>query len=155
MKKYAVKFIPSTADSFDEHLQRMLQRGTWATHLEIFATASLLQIPIYIASQRSKTMVYYWEIYSPQSCNSVQYCSLKEHGLGHIELAHVQRCHYITVKTNSGSQPEHPPPLEGTETYHPLNNDYIIYLFHLCFSLFHTCCPISVRVAFGCQPSCD
>ena len=118
-KDVFVKFILSTADSSDKHLQRILQRGTWATHLKIFATTSLLQIPIYIATQRSKTMVYYWEIYSPQTCNSVQHCSLKEHGLGHIELAHVQRCHYVTVKTNNGSQPKLPPRLEGTEIYHP------------------------------------
>ena len=95
----------------------MLQKGTWATHLEIFATPSLLQIPIYIASQRSKTMVYYWEMYSPQSCNSVQYRSLKEHGLGHIELAHVEMPLYNSE--DSGSQPKHPPLLERTETYHP------------------------------------
>lgn len=113
-----MKFIPSTADSFDKHLQRMQQKGTWATHMEIFATASLLQIPIYIATQKSKTMVYYWEMYSPQSCNSVPQCSLKKQGLGHIELAHLQRCHYVTVKMNDGTQPKHPPRLEGTETYH-------------------------------------
>ena len=85
--------------------------------LGVFATASLLQIPIYIATQRSQTVVYYWEMYHPQSCNSTQHCSLKEHGLRHIELAHVQRCHYETVKMNDGSQPKHPPQL-NSPSYH-------------------------------------
>ena len=40
-KDVFVTFTPSTAESFDKHLQRMQLRGTWATHLEIFAVASL------------------------------------------------------------------------------------------------------------------
>ena len=36
------KFTPSTTESFDKHLQGMQMKGTWATHLEIFAAASLL-----------------------------------------------------------------------------------------------------------------
>ena len=91
-------FIPSTAESLDEHLQRMQLRCTWATHLKIFAAASLRQIPIYITTQRSKTMVYHWEIYNPQSSTSLQHCTIGDHGLRHLELAHVQRCHYETVK---------------------------------------------------------
>lgn len=50
-KDVFVKFIPSTAESIDKHLQRMQQKGTWATHLEIFAATSLLQIPIYVAAK--------------------------------------------------------------------------------------------------------
>ena len=116
-KDIFAKFIPSTVDCIDNHLQRMQRWGTWATHLEIFAAASFFQIPIYVATQRSKTMVYYWEIYNPQSCNSIQCHFLKELCLRHIELAHVQRCHYETVKMNNGSQPKHPPRLE-TPSYH-------------------------------------
>ena len=114
-------------DSFDKHLQRMQQRGRWATHLEIFTAASLLQIPMYIDTQRSKTMVYYWELYNPQSCSSAPCCYLKEHCLlRRIELAHVQSCHYETVNMNDRTQAKHPPRLE-TSTYH--TGIMISYLF--------------------------
>ena len=72
-KDVFVKFTPSTTESFDKHLQGMEMKGTWAIYLEIFAAASLLQIPIYVATQRSKTMVYYWEVYNSQCYTSLQH----------------------------------------------------------------------------------
>ena len=117
-KDVFVKFVPSTAESIDKHLHRMQERGTWATLLKIIASASLLLIPIYIATQRSQTMEYYWEMHNPQSCSSsIQHCSLKEHSLRHIKLAHVSRCHYETVKINDGSLPKHSPSPHSLPVY--------------------------------------
>lgn len=72
-KKLLKKVLTSSAHQqlffLDEHLREVC-------HLEIFAAASLLQ---YI-----KSLTYYWELYYPQSCLHWN--------------AHVQRCHYETVK---------------------------------------------------------
>ena len=64
------KFCPSTATSLDEHLSQMQHKSVWATHLEVFAVASLIQIPVYVRTQRSKSLTCYWELYTPQSCAS-------------------------------------------------------------------------------------
>ena len=124
MRDILVQFISTNKDSLAHQQASLLTntyknatKGCWATHLEIFSVASLLQIPIYISTQRSKTLEYYLEMYSPQSCHSFPlHCSLDEHGLRHLKLAHIQRCHYETVKMIDGSQPENPPTL--------INNSY-------------------------------
>ena len=86
-KDVFVKFVPLTAESIDKHLQRMRERYVGYPS----GDHCFCQIPIYIDTQRSKTMEYYWEMHNPQSCSSIQHCSLKEHtcSLTHIELMEI------------------------------------------------------------------
>ena len=62
-------------------------KGTWATHLEPSPDS-------YMSLHKE---VKQW---CAQCCTSLQHFSFKNHGLRHLELAHVQRCPYETVKTN-------------------------------------------------------
>ena len=47
----------------------------------------MLAIPVYVTTQ---VLVYYWEMYSPQSFHSLPVNYSLEHSLGHLELDHVQ-----------------------------------------------------------------
>ena len=104
-KEVFERFCPSDTVSLDEHLQRMQQVGIWVTHLEIHAVASLLQIPVYICTQRSKSLYYYWELYKPKNCTSPpkQEDTLFQGQLAqaHLEIAHVKRCHYEVAELST------------------------------------------------------
>ena len=105
------KFLFSTLP-LKGHLKKMASCGTWATHLEINAAACFLQIPIYVCIQRTGTLVYYWELYAPLFTESVWSEKQVIH-TDHIELAHIDRCHYEVITMTDGSTPEQPPMLNG------------------------------------------
>ena len=75
LRNHLVHFISSHKEMFrkfmfselplEGHLKRLANHGTWATHLEINAAACFLQIPIYVCTQRTETLIYYWELYNP------------------------------------------------------------------------------------------
>lgn len=98
----------------------MQQVGVWATHLKIHAVASLLQSSVYICTQKSKSLHYYWELYQPQNCIRPSHQEnnlLQVQLVPHLEIAHVQRCHYEVVKMTDGSTPIHRPELENATQY--------------------------------------
>lgn len=111
-----------TFNTFEEHTSRMKYETVWGTNLELHAAASYLQLPIYVCTQRSKTLEYYWECYRPlQTLNPP-----KEHfisdipqtkTLDHLEICHRDRCHYDVVTMSDGLRPVSPPPLQNTTLY--------------------------------------
>ena len=96
-----------TLNTLEEHTARMKYETVWGTDLELRAAASYLQIPIYVSTQRSKTMEYYWECYKPL----LALVPPKEHffsdipqtkALHHLEICHRDRCHYDVVTMSDG-----------------------------------------------------
>lgn len=120
LRNYLVHFISSHKEMFrkfmfsvlplEEHLKKMANHGTWATHLEINAAACFLQIPIYVCTQRTETLVYYWELYKPLFTESA-YSERIAVRTSHIELAHIDRCHYEVITMMDGNIPKQPPTL--------------------------------------------
>lgn len=51
--------------TFDTHIARMTEPGTWGTRLEIQAAATLFSSPVYVASQNPTTHQFYWKCYTP------------------------------------------------------------------------------------------
>lgn len=111
-KEVFKKFV--TFLSLEEHLKKMLMCNTWATQVEINAAASFLQIPLYICTQRTMSLLYYWELYKPLHCKPLGVT--QKFSVYHVELAHVERCHYEVI-TMDGSLPLHPPKLDETTTF--------------------------------------
>ena len=76
IREQLVQFISSNKEvirkfvtflSLKEHLKKMLTCNTWATQVEINAAASFLQIPLYICTQRTMSLLYYWEVGTVQT----------------------------------------------------------------------------------------
>ena len=57
--------------SIETHIRKMYKSGTWGTHLEIIAAATLYQLPIYVASRCVQGQAYYWRKYSPISVDNL------------------------------------------------------------------------------------
>ena len=90
--------------------EKMANHGTWATHLEINAAACFLQIPIYVCTQRTETLIYYWELYKPLF-TELAYSEKPAVHTNHIEVAHLDRCHYEVITMMDGNTPKQPPTL--------------------------------------------
>ena len=96
----------------------MANHGTWATHFEINA-AAFLQIPIasYIClnTQKTETLIYYWELYKPRALfTELAYSEKPAVHTSHVEFAHIDRCHYEAITVMNGSTPKQPPTLDGS-----------------------------------------
>lgn len=111
-----------TSKDFTEHTSRMKYETVWGTDLELRAASSYLQLPIYVCTQRSKTLEYYWECYRPLQ----GLIPPKEHFLSdipqakvldHLEICHRDRCHYDVVTMSDGLRPVYPPQLQNTSLY--------------------------------------
>ena len=50
----------------------MRYETVWGTDLEIKVAASYFQLPIYVCTQRSGTLTYYWECFQPVLSNNLQ-----------------------------------------------------------------------------------
>jgi len=63
-----------TKITFEEHTSRMKYETVWGTDIELHAIAAYLQLPIYVCTQRSRSMECYWECFKPLSTdfNSTQ-----------------------------------------------------------------------------------
>ena len=86
---------PLTGKSIIEHVQMMQKEFTWGTHIEIYAMASVLQIPIYLYTKKMESgKEYYWQLFRPLKINTS--FLLREKSLKllstppgyHIELLH-------------------------------------------------------------------
>ena len=114
--------------TLEEHTARMRYETVWGTDLEIKVAASYFQLPIYVCTQRSGTLTYYWECFQPVLSNNLQ--SLAQpyfetpliNALDHLELCHSDRCHYDTVLMSDGFRPVHPPNLENSVTHMDLTD---------------------------------
>ena len=123
LRNHLVHFISSHKEMFrkfmfselplEGHLKRLANHGTWATHLEINAAACFLQIPIYVCTQRTETLIYYWELYNPLFTELAysEKPAVHTSRMTHIELAHIDRCHYEVITMMDGKTPKQPPTL--------------------------------------------
>lgn len=91
-QKFTPLLIQET--SIEAHIRKMYKLGTWGTHLEIIAAATLYQLPIYVASRRVQGQAYYWRKYSPISVDNLVSINT---GRTHIELIHINDCHFDPV----------------------------------------------------------
>ena len=113
----------SPLSSLEEHTARMRYETVWGTDLEIKVAATYFQLPIYVCTQRSGTLTYYWECFQPVLSSNLH--SLTHpyfdtpfiNALHHLELCHSDRCHYDTVVMSDGLRPVFPPNLENTVTH--------------------------------------
>ena len=49
----------------------MQKEFTWGTHIEIYAMASVLQVPIHLYTKKNETdKEYYWQVFQPRKINT-------------------------------------------------------------------------------------
>ena len=99
--------------SIEEHIVRMKYDTVFGTYLELRAAASYFQLPIYVCTQRSGSLKYYWD-YIPPHPNIDRVPPSKKFitcvpQVGHFEICHSNRCHYDTIEMLDGSRPSLPP----------------------------------------------
>ena len=86
----------------------MQKECTWGTHIEIYAMASVLHIPVYLYTKKMESIKeYYWQVFKPLRINT-NFLSRQESlkllsappGY-HIELLHSNGTHFDLILTNS------------------------------------------------------
>ena len=108
--------------SIEDHTAHMKYDTVWGTDLEIRAAAAYLRLPIYVCTQRSQNLQYYWECFQPLSNLTPlkqSYCSniLQTQAIHHLELAHRSRCHYDTIEMLNGGRPTNIPEQDSSISY--------------------------------------
>ena len=98
--------------TLEEHTARMRYERVWGTDLEIKVAATFFKLPVYVCTQRSGTLTYYWERFQPVLSETPHI-----NGFDHLELCHSDRWHYDTVVMTDGGRPAHPPSLDNTVTH--------------------------------------
>ena len=110
-----------------EHIKKMDKLGTWATQVEVIATSSLFQIPLYYLRRFSDNL--HWEVIKPISPDRLHFPLLVDsledfpqptNNLTHFELLYTENTHYDSlVDTDTGvpcrSMPVLAPKLIATE----------------------------------------
>ena len=89
-----------TAATIEDHLQTMSKSSTWATELEIKATATLFQVPVYYCILNDTTENYQWEVIYPLKLRSIQLPSEFVEAvskINHFELFYTRNLHYDAV----------------------------------------------------------
>ena len=51
--------------TFHDHLKHQLHPGTWGTHVELMASATLFQVPVYCCYTNGNGTSYHWECTNP------------------------------------------------------------------------------------------
>lgn len=118
IRKLLMDFIILNRDTFckyckectlEEHVAHIKYDTIWGTDIEIRAAASYLQRPIYVCTQRSQSLEYYWDCFAPLATRmptSGDYFENIYHSRplpSHLELCHSNRCHYDVVKMSDGN----------------------------------------------------
>ena len=110
------------------HIQKMLFPGTWATHVEIVAVATLFGIPVYqlmVPSNVLKEENIYWQVTKPMKGQQYRYpdtagapAAKNLKSLSHFELVYYDNLHFncIVDKVTEGL-PTPPPVINTMETY--------------------------------------
>ena len=97
--------------SLEEHTARMKYETIWGTDLEIRVAAAYFQLPIYVCTQKSGDLTYYWECFQPVPSSILQplihqyFETPYINALHHLELCHSDRCHYDTIVMSDGLRP--------------------------------------------------
>ena len=96
---------PLTGKSVMEHVERMQKEFTWGTHIEIFAMASVLQVPIYLYTKKTESMnaEYYRQVFKPLLINTgfllreAEMSVISAPSDYHIELLHSSSTHFDLI----------------------------------------------------------
>ncbi len=115
--------------TFIQHLRKLINPSSWATHIEVYAIATYFQATVYFCTdppQPGTGGTHCWEHYKPlASCEALRYPVLTEpfldnaKTLTHFELAYYPGCHYNSVvSVHTGVAHTSPPQLTGNITYH-------------------------------------
>ena len=78
----------------DRHIINMSKLGTWGTQVELIAASTLFRVPIYVAGKTTNSQTYCWRKYSPIAVENVVPMGI---GKSHIELIHLNECHFDPV----------------------------------------------------------
>ena len=108
-----------TASKVMEHIRCMKHQAIFATQMEAHATASCIQRTVYIFTQKRGSGEYYWEKFDPLPPHTlkllpVEYRILLHPFMVHLELCHVNNCHYDVVTMFNGELSPYPPPRPTT-----------------------------------------
>ena len=107
------------SEDINDHIRNLKHLTTWGTHVEIKAASYLLNIPIYVCTQKDGNDEFYWEVFKPNCTRILKFPEsklVKPAGVWHYELCHSMRCHYDIVVLEDGSIPTDPPPLPSPNT---------------------------------------
>ena len=96
-----------------EHIRCMKHEAVFATQMEAHATASCIQRTVYIFTQKSGNGEYYWEKFDPLPSHTlkllpVEYRILLHPFMVHLDLCHVNNCHYDVVTISLVPRPFFP-----------------------------------------------
>lgn len=104
--------IPSVnGTNISEHIFRMVEPGTWATHLEVIAVATYFNLPVFYVKNEPTP---HWEVINPLNVRDklcfpivVEWPDSHFHCLKHLELAYFHLLHYdfVTTLTNDQDTP--------------------------------------------------
>lgn len=130
LRHAAVFFIRDNAESFkgylqkssvehwtvvlQQHLNIMNNYGCWGTQLELKAMASMLKVPIFVATDSLVPGECRWTVFLPQNDTKYKNHPLVDtwlqnsHGASWLEICHTNSSHYDSVKY-TGAAPCSPP----------------------------------------------
>ncbi len=114
-----------TTDSVKDHIQHMRHERVWATQLEAYVAASCLRRTVYIYSQRSGNGERYWQKIDPLPPHTLmslptEYKIELHPFITHLELCHINWCHYDVITPLNGEYPE-PPHIPSNISYFELD----------------------------------
>ncbi len=120
-----------------EHQKNMSQSCTWGTNLEIIVTATIFKMDVYVVSDTYRPGKATWLKYSPDRAAMLEiekYSSIlnfikKFPTTRWLEISHICRCHFDSVKTNTVT-PLNPPVLDGM-----IREEHMDYLVKLLYDI--------------------
>ena len=118
--------LPLKPATFQEHLRHQLRTGTWGTQVELMATATLFQVPVYCCYTNLCGSKYHWEAINPMASPSklrmpeiiqedpVFYMQTPHH----FELLYWESTHFDCIVSQHDNSPITSfPELSGSEHY--------------------------------------
>lgn len=120
-KLFEKRLVPEVNEStVQKHVMKLCRSSQWATHIEVFATATLFEVPVYYCThaQVPTGRCYRWEVFEPLKPTNVmiQHPDVILPGAPHhFEISYLQNCHYdCVVSADTGKMCDSPPPLSGS-----------------------------------------
>ena len=124
------KFVAKNSNRFEciimdgtieGHIEKMQELTVWGTQVELQATASLYQIPVYLLTFSSQVNKYSWQCYQPWDPSTLNFTDtepLPTHisELDHIELLHLRSCHFDCILHKEGGFSLDRPVLDAVDT---------------------------------------
>ena len=104
------------------HAQKMQHLSVWGTHVELQATASLFQVPVYMLTFSRQQNRYIWHCYQPWDSSKLKFPETEPppthiSNLDHVELLHVRACHFDVILHEEEGFPLDRPVLEAARLF--------------------------------------